>query len=1072
MKDHLLNLKKTGIIQDSSSPWASPVVLVRKKNGELRLCVDYRQLNKRTIKDSYALPRIDELMDHFSGCKYFSSLDLRSGYYQVEIEETDKEKTAFTVGTNGFYEFIRMPFGLSNSPATFQRLMAQCMGDLYMKICFAFLDDINVPGKNFEECLDRLTQVFQKLRVHNLKLNGKKCHFFKTKLLYCGHIISEMGIETDPDKIAKVANWPVPSNAKAVREFLGFAGYYRRFVSNFAQMAKPLYALIGGAQGKKGNKKSRVSPPPWVWGKTEQDAFEAIKTTLTSPPLLAYAHYDMPFILHTDASGNGLGAVLSQMQDGTEHVIAYASRGLSKAEKNYSAHKLEFLALKWAVTEKFTDYLYGAKHQSIVLTDNNPLTYVLTSAKLDATGHRWLAALAAYDLVIKYRPGKHNSNADALSRLPDRNDEERQEIDSETIRAITCALAGLPLVESLSISAELQLDIGLDNEDFVGNIRETRKCQAEDQNINTILKMIRESKIPNLHLMRPGTELYQLCKNFDKLKIKRGLLGRVTYVDGEDRWQVVLPKSLRKRVLDSLHNQAGHQCRDRTLSLVQDRCYWPGMWRDIDVKIKTCERCIKRRGNTNIKAPLVSITTSQPLELVCIDFLSLEPSKGGFENVLVITDHFTRYALAIPTKDQSARTTAETLFNGFIVHYGIPMTLFSDQGQNFNGKVINELCRIMGMKKSRTTIYHPSGNGMCERLNRTIMNMLGTLDSDQKKDWKRHIGAMVHAYNATRHTSTGHSPFYLMFGRQARLPVDLLFEDPENEGKSYGKYVSELRDRIKKAYNLASESARKSQVRQKQNYDIRARAAVLEAGDRVLVKILAFEGRHKLANKWEDGVYTVLEQPNKDVPVYNVQLEDRTGPKRKLHRNHLLPVNHLPIETTPPPVAAPRKRLPPKPAPRKAVLEDTSSESDSDVEQIVDIQVNNDDVHSASEVSEVLSIDVSNSSEEETSVGTSSGQENDPVDIAHAAPKPPDVPRRSGRQRKLPIRLRDDYVMYRQAVKDSQSVDENIVGKQQQPIKSDWAQRASFLASISSSVIFQGRAEHLSQAILEIVTKH
>ena len=223
----------------------------------------------RTIKDSYALPRIEELMDHFSGCKYFSSLDLRSGYY--------KEKTAFTVGTNGFYEFIRMPFGLSNSPATFQRLMAQCMGDLYMKICFAFLDDINVPGKNFEEC-------FQKLRVHNLKLNGKKCHFFKTKLLYCGHIISEMVIETDPDKIAKVANWPVPSNSKAVREFPGFAGYYRRFVSNFAQMAKPLYALMGGAQGKKGNKKSCVSPPPWVWGKTEQDAFEAIKTTLTSPP--------------------------------------------------------------------------------------------------------------------------------------------------------------------------------------------------------------------------------------------------------------------------------------------------------------------------------------------------------------------------------------------------------------------------------------------------------------------------------------------------------------------------------------------------------------------------------------------------------------------------------------------------------------------------------------------------------------------------------------------------------------------------------------------------------------------
>ena len=383
-------------------------------------------LTNRTVKDSYALPRNEGLIDHFSGCQYISSLDMRAGYYQVDILESHKERTAFTVSPLGFYNFNRMTFGLTNSPATFQRLMEFVMGDLHIKECFAFLDDCSVPGEDFSEEMERLEHVFERLRQHQLKLNAGKCQLFKTRVKYCGHIISKEGIETDSEKIEKITKWPIPQTVAQVREFLGFAGYYRRFVKNFSQIAKPLNELLGGTPkkktGKRGRgKESKITTPKaseWKWGTDQQKAFETLKRCLSSLPVLAYVQYDLPFTLHTDASGKGLGAVLSQTQEGKERVIVYASRGLSRSERNYSVHKLEFLALKWAFSEKFADYLYGAKQKFTVYTGNNPLTYVQTTAKLDAPSKGWLAELASFNFDVVYRSGKSDTNADILSRLP------------------------------------------------------------------------------------------------------------------------------------------------------------------------------------------------------------------------------------------------------------------------------------------------------------------------------------------------------------------------------------------------------------------------------------------------------------------------------------------------------------------------------------------------------------------------------------------------------------------------------------------------------------------------------
>jgi hypothetical protein len=290
--------------------------------------------------------------------------------------------------------------GLTNAPATSQRLMEHCMSDLNFKKCIVYIDDIVIYSKTFEEHMDRLESVFERLEQYGLKLKSSKCSFFRNKVKYLGHVISSAGIETDPAKTEAVKNWSVPTDLASLRTFLGFASYYRKFVPNYARLVKPLNDMLK----TDGNKSTKVDHASWNWTEECQQAFEGVIEKLTSPPILSYPNFDEPFYVNTDASHDGLGATLSQLREGKECVIAYASRALRKSECNYPAHKLEFLCLKWAITEKFHEYLYG--NNFTVRTDNNPLTYVTTSAKLDATGHRWLAALATYNLPLNIGQGE------------------------------------------------------------------------------------------------------------------------------------------------------------------------------------------------------------------------------------------------------------------------------------------------------------------------------------------------------------------------------------------------------------------------------------------------------------------------------------------------------------------------------------------------------------------------------------------------------------------------------------------------------------------------------------------
>ena len=958
VKDHLETMKQAGVIRESFSPYSSPIVLVRKKDGSLRFCVDFRKLNSKTIRDSYALPRIDETLQALNGAKWFSSLDLRSGYWQIGVAEKDKHKTAFVLPPPlGLWECNRLPFGLCNAPGTFQRAMERCLGDLNHKICVVYLDDIIIFSQTIDEHKERLKQVLDRLTLHGFKLKPSKCKLLQARIKYLGHVISEEGIETDPAKIETVKNWSTPKCVREVRAFLGFAGYYRKFIPGFSQIAQPLNALLGGPRKRKGKGKNTPNkPPPWQWTPECTKAFHTLKEKLMSPPVLAYANFDKPFILHTDASTTGLGAALYQLDDnGRERVIAYASRSLSKSERNAPAHKLEFMALKWAVTDEFHDYLYGNKVH--VLTDNNPLTYVTSTAKLDATGQRWLAALANYDISIKYRTGKTNVDADLLSRrhteyknseMCDEDDE--KQIHSETFEAV-CHYASHvsandePHVEVLAhaghtVPPEIETPSSLTPDPQVKTPNWARE-QRNDDVIRRVIYFVEQGNPPSADQRSAEPERVRcLLREWNKLVMNEGVLYRVKEdVEGGKIKQLILPEKYKAEVLKSLHDEIGHLGIERTTDLVRERFYWPHLASDVMKYVKTCGRCVRRKGvqDSRVKAPLVNIQTTRPLELVCMDYLTLEESKGGYSNILVITDHFTHYTVAIPTRNQTAHTTAKVLFDHFLVHYGFPSRLHSDQGRNFESEVIKHLCRLAGIEKSRTTPYHPQGNGLCERMNRTILGMLGTLTDDHKADWKSHLAPLVHAYNCTRNDATGYSPYYLMYGRHPRLPVDVyLGLDPRDEGKGDARnYVRDLKKRMDYAYRLVSDRTSKLAARNKRRYDSKLCENTIEPGDRVLLRNVGIPGKHKLGDKWGKYPYIVVSQPNPDIPVFRVRPETGGGRVKTLHRNLLLPCNFLPHE----PMAKPKVKVDQKPSREPPVPLPPVTNEDSEIHENDDASI-------------------------------------------------------------------------------------------------------------------------------------
>ena len=904
-EQEIQRMLELGVIRPSTSPWASPVVLVRKKDGSTRFCVDYRSLNKVITKDCYPLPRIDDCIDSLSTSVYFSSMDLASGYWQLPVREEDKPKTAF-VTKSGLYEFNVMPFGLTNAPSTFERCMESILRGCQWKTCLIYLDDVIVFGKTFQEHVERLSEVLSKLQHAGLKLKPSKCHFFRKSVVFLGHLVSGNGVTTDPEKLELLRKWPTPKNVTEVRSFLGFCSYYRRYLPHFYEVSYPLVKLTKSEIKKK-----------FIWSTDCQQSFKELIQKLSEAPILAYPKNDGIFILDTDASGIGIGAVLSQKQErdenfkfprsqltslekklgGEERVISFASRSLTKEERNYCVTRRELLAVVYFM-KHFRHYLLGRKF--LVRSDHHALQWIFKLR--DPTGQmaRWQEVLANFDFELIYRPGQHHGNADGMSRIPWEAEEEekirlpcnrckkceKQESNVETVAMVkTRSNKGQDMTNSHPDTSQAQTDSWVCGY----TLEELRQEQEKDIEIS----FLRNAKIsyderPPVRLVNQKTPAVRnLWLLWDSLQVQEGVLYKVDLTNK----RLIVPRSLRKEILFSLHNSllSGHLGMKKVYHKARVHYYWYRMKLDIQVYVATCTVCGKNKGHgKHPRAPLSHLPVGAPMDRIATDlFGPLPTTPRQNKYVLLLTDLYSKWVELLPIPDATAETCARAILNEFISRFGCPLSIHSDQGRNYESELFHELCQLLEIRKTRTSPRHPSGNGQVERFNKTLVTLIRAYLKGKQSDWDLNLGSLAGAYRATPHESTGFTPNCVMLGHENRMPADLLFGTPKTVESNYGEHISGVRHHLQKTYTLVENQLQKAAVRQEENYNTRISFHPFKKGDLVYVRNESRKlGKNPKLQFPYEGPAVVTEKKN-DINYLVKQKEN--SPDKLIHYDKLKP---------------------------------------------------------------------------------------------------------------------------------------------------------------------------------------
>jgi transposase InsO family protein len=877
-------LLSNNIIRESSSPWSAPVVLVDKADGSKRFCIDYRMINNVTVKDSYPIPVIRDAIDLLHGARYFSTIDFCSGYWQIGVDSDSIPKTAF-VTKSGLWEWLRMPFGLCNAPSTFQRCMDVMLTGLNWKCCLVYIDDILVFSNSLEEHIEHLSQIFERLRKHNYSIKLSKCWFGNEETTYLGHLINQHGVQPHPNKVEAIVKFKTPSSLTDVRSFMGLVNYYHRFVNNLGTIAAPLYGLM----------KKNVT---FYWSEACEKAFQQIKSILVTSPILRYPDFTKEFILCCDASDVGVASILSQIDDNNnEYVVAYASRSLSSEEVRYTTTEKECLAVIFGI-KQFRTYLYG-KHFT-VYTDHSSLQWLLKLKDSNARLLRWSLQLQGVNFTIKHRSGNLNGNADALSRAPlaiqvvtTRAKQRQQNRNDDAVVVVNRRRRehnGTQLQQS-----DTSTSISRSNSNIGGDINEEKqlptpqqvqeqfqKAQLEDENLRPMIEYLQFNKLPD-----NSSEASKIKINSSSYILEDGMLKHIwiptnTNRNTDVRKQIVVPNILRQQIMSEYHDSysGGHFSTNKTFDKIRDRYWWLTLYKDVDQYTKSCEVC-QRRNVPRREQQTALMTTpisDGPFSRWGVDVVGpLPETKNGNKYLVVFTDSFTRWVEVFYTSEVKEEFIAEFLVCEIVCRYGAPKYLVSDRGANFLSALSMKIYELLKINKVNTTSYHPQSNGIVERFNATLINMLAKFSNED--DWDSYVPYILSAYRSSYNSTIEETPYYMTFGKQMVLPYDAMLNAGEAYYGSRSDYCDEIAYRItesnKRVKSLLNQIAEK---REEKNVNL-LNPKEFKTGDLVLLRSEVKPGTNRKLNKQNYiGPYKIIDR----ISLVNYKI-DIPGPGPKPH---------------------------------------------------------------------------------------------------------------------------------------------------------------------------------------------
>jgi RNase H-like domain found in reverse transcriptase/Reverse transcriptase (RNA-dependent DNA polymerase)/Integrase zinc binding domain/Integrase core domain len=693
MKEEIDRMLALDVIEESFSPWSSPLVMVKKPNGKIRLCLDSRKLNSVTKKDNYPLPYMSTILDRLGEARYLSSIDLREAFWQIPLTDASKEATAFVAPGIGFYQFKVLPYGLHNATQTMQRLMDRLFR--HREDVFVYLDDVVIATPTFAKHIEVLNEVFEKLRDSGLTVNYEKCQFCLPRMSFLGYEVDEKGLHTSAKKVEAIMNFPKPVTVTQMRSFNGLASWYRRFVKDFATISAPLYELT-----KSKKKKEKLD-----WTPDADKAFNEVKTALCTAPVLATPNFDLPFFVHCDASQEGVGGVLTQVQEGEEHPIAFVSRKFNDAERNYSTTEQECLAVVFSI-EKFRPYIEG--YHFTVYTDHASLKWLMRLEHPSGRLARWCVKLQQFDFDILHKKGSENVVPDILSRM-------------------------------------YTPEIGL--LDFTP--------QEADAWYLQMLAKVRHAPEKYGQWAVQNEKLYKATDNADyglqhwKLVVPDSAKAAI-FAECHD------------------HPKAGHFGIFKTQRRIAEKYYWPRMARDVKAYVSNCDVCKACKPAKTNKTYLMGKykEVHEPWQMISIDLMGPLPrSSAGHAWLLVITDWFTKYPILTPLRQASAKKVVEVLEIKVFLEQRVPEIIIADNGSQFAGKEFNELLRRYQVPKFwKNALYHPQNNPT-ERTNRIIKTTMKAYINENHRKWDVLLPQIQLAMRTAVNEATGYSPYFLNTGR-------------------------------------------------------------------------------------------------------------------------------------------------------------------------------------------------------------------------------------------------------------------------------------------------------------------